>query len=55
MDDAQLWADMNKGAPVAHCRAKIAHEQAMMTKARNDRALAEHDRRRPTLRLRWAA
>jgi hypothetical protein len=46
MDDGQLWQDMRDGAPVAHCRAKIAHDRGQMIARRNQRALADFDRRR---------
>jgi hypothetical protein len=54
MDDAQLFEDMRNGAPVAHCRAKIAHDQAQLIERRN-RATLDEIKRRPRLGIKWAA
>jgi hypothetical protein len=37
MDDGQLWEDMTfRGAPVAHCRAKIAHDEKAVRDRRHE-------------------
>jgi len=55
MDDAQLFEDMRNGAPVAHCRAKIAHDREQMIKRRNRETIDAIERRRPRLGISWAA
>lgn len=30
MDDAQLWDEARRGAPVEHCRRKIKHDREVL-------------------------
>ena len=54
MNDERLYEQMQRGAPVAHCRAKIAHDREL--RLREDRRACEASHRsRPILSVRWAA
>lgn len=46
MDDGQLWEEARRGAPVQHCRDKIAHDLTRM----RARVAVRYERERPRLR-----
>ena len=48
MDAGQLWEEARRGAPVQHCRDKIAHDRTRMIA----RQAARYERDRPARRLR---
>lgn len=50
MDDGQLWEDARRGAPIQHCRDKIAHDLVRM----RARQAARYERDQPRARLRDA-